>query len=67
MRIIMMPVGSGDDVHPCVGVALALQRRGHDVSMIISPYFGPLLDRVGAPFVPIGSRRGLLARESRLG
>ena len=55
MRIIMTPVGSGGDVHPYVGVALALQRRGHDVSMIINPYFGPLLDRVGVPFVPIGT------------
>ena len=55
MRIIMTPVGSGGDVHPYVKVALALQRRGHDVSMIINPYFGPLLDRVGVPFVPIGT------------
>ena len=55
MRIIMTPVGSGGDVHPYVGVALALQRRGHDVSMIVNPHFGPLLDRVGLPFVPIGT------------
>ena len=55
MRIIMTPVGSGGDVHPYVSVALALQRRGHDVSMIINPHFGPLLDRVGLPFVPIGT------------
>ena len=55
MRIIMTPVGSGGDVHPYVSVALALQQRGHDVSMIINPYFGPLLDRVGLPFVPIGT------------
>lgn len=55
MRILMTPVGSGGDVHPYVKVALALQQRGHDVSMIINPYFGPLLDRVGLPFVPIGT------------
>ena len=55
MRIIMTPVGSGGDVHPYVSVALALQRRGHDVSMIINPHFEPLLDRVGLPFVPIGT------------
>ena len=55
MRILMTPVGSGGDVHPYVRVALALQQRGHDVSMIINPYFGPLLDRVGLPFVPIGT------------
>ena len=55
MRIIMTPVGSGGDVHPYVSVALALQRRGHDVSMIINPHFEPLLDRVGLRFVPIGT------------
>ncbi len=54
MRIIMIPVGSSGDVHPYVGVARALQRRGHDVSMIVNPYFGPLLDKVGVPFVPNG-------------
>ena len=55
MRVIMTPVGSGGDVHPYVSVARALQRRGHDVSMIVNPYFGPLLDRVGVPHVPIGT------------
>ncbi len=55
MRIIMTPFGSGGDVYPYVRVGLALQRRGHDVSMIINPYFEPLLDRAGLPSVPIGT------------
>ena len=55
MRILLIPVGSGGDVHPYVKVARALQRRGHDVSMIANPHFGPLLDRVGLPFVPVGT------------
>ena len=55
MRIIMAPVGSAGDVHPHVGIALALQRRGHDVSVIANPYFAPILERVGLPVVPLGT------------
>ena len=55
MRIIMVPVGSAGDVHPHVGIALALQRRGHDVSVVTSAYFEPLLTRVGLPLIPIGT------------
>ena len=42
-------------MHPYVGVALALRRRGHDVRVITSPYFAPLLERVGLPFTPVGT------------
>ena len=55
MRILLIPVGSAGDVHPYVGVALALQRRGHDVRVITSPYFASLLDRVGLPLIPLGT------------
>ena len=55
MRILLIPVGSAGDVHPYVGVGLALQRRGHDVRVITSPYFASLLDRVGLPLIPLGT------------
>ena len=55
MRIIMVPVGSAGDVHPHVGIGLALKRRGHDVSVLTNPYFEPLLSRVGLPLVPLGT------------
>jgi UDP:flavonoid glycosyltransferase YjiC (YdhE family) len=55
MRIIMVPVGSAGDVHPHVGIGLALQRRGHDVSVLTSVYFQPLLSRVGLPLIPVGT------------
>ena len=51
----MIPVGSAGDVHPHVGIGLALQRRGHDVSVLTSAYFEPLLARVGLPLIPIGT------------
>ena len=55
MRILMIPVGSAGDVHPHVGIGLALQRRGHDVSVLTSAYFEPLLSRVGLPLIPVGT------------
>jgi len=55
MRIIVIPVGSAGDVHPYVGVALALQQRGHHVRVITNPYFAPLLKRVGLPLTPAGT------------
>ena len=55
MRILMIPVGSAGDVHPHVGIGLALQRRGHDVSVLTSAYFEPLFARVGLPLIPIGT------------
>lgn len=55
MRILMIPVGSAGDVHPHVGIGLALQRRGHDVSVLTNAWFEPLLSRVGLPLVPLGT------------
>lgn len=57
MRIIVIPVGSAGDVHPYVGVALALQQRGHHVRVITNPYFAPLLKRVGLPLTPVGTAK----------
>ena len=55
MRILLIPVGSAGDVHPYVGVGLALKARGHDVSVITSAYFAPLMERVGLRLVPLGT------------
>lgn len=55
MRILLLPVGSSGDVHPFVGIGLALQRRGHDVTLITNGYFRPLAERVGLPFRELGS------------
>ena len=41
-----MPVGSSGDVHPFVGLGLALKRRGHSVTLITNGYFQPLAERV---------------------
>ena len=55
MRVLLIPVGTAGDVHPHVGLALALRGRGHDVTLATSAYFGPLIARLGLRFVPLGT------------
>ncbi|HJT75634.1 MAG TPA: glycosyltransferase, partial [Gemmataceae bacterium] len=53
MKILLVPHGSHGDVHPFVGLGLALRGRGHHVTVITAPYFEKLVRRVGLEFVPI--------------
>ena len=55
MRALLIPIGSAGDVHPHVGLALALRARGHEVTVATSPYFRPLIERVGLRLVPLGT------------
>lgn len=55
MRILLITFGSHGDVHPFVGLAQALKRRGHEVRLMTSPYFRSLAERVGIELIPIGS------------
>ena len=55
MRVLLVPVGSAGDVHPYVGLALALRARRHDVILATSAYFGPLITRLGLRLVPVGT------------
>jgi rhamnosyltransferase subunit B len=55
MRVLLTPFGSAGDVHPFVGLGLALKRRGHDVTVITGAYFEKLVRRVGLDMVPLGS------------
>ena len=53
--VAVVALGSAGDVHPNVGLALALRRRGHRVVLITSQYFEPLARRVGLEFVGLGT------------
>lgn len=55
MRVLLTPFGSHGDVHPFVGLGLALKARGHDVHFITSPAFRPLIERFGFPFASVGT------------
>lgn len=55
MRVLVVPVGSAGDVHPFVPIALELQARGHDVTVVTNGYFAPLMERVGLNLESIGT------------
>lgn len=60
MKILVVAMGSTGDVHPLVGLGLALQRRGHEVTLIAAGYFEELAGRVGLGFAPFSTREAYL-------
>lgn len=55
MHYLIMPLGSAGDVHPFVGLALELKRRGHTVTLSTNGYFAGLAKRFGLDFIELGS------------
>lgn len=55
MNILLAPVGSHGDVHPHVGLGLALQARGHRVTLIAAETYQPLAAKHGFDFAPVGT------------
>lgn len=54
MHYLVMPLGSAGDVHPFVGLALELKRRGHSVTLATNGYFAGLAAKFGLEFIEIG-------------
>lgn len=61
VNILIFPFGSHGDVHPMVGLGLALRSRGHDVTIAAAGYFRELIERVGLDYVEQGTREEFLA------
>ena len=55
MRCLLLPVGSAGDVYPFVGLAKALQSRGHEVLFCASDYFADTLNRAEIPWVSLAT------------
>jgi len=55
MQILITALGSYGDVHPLVGLASALQKRGHQVAVITNPHFRPVVESADLEFLPIGT------------
>jgi UDP:flavonoid glycosyltransferase YjiC (YdhE family) len=55
VKCLLVPLGSAGDIHPFIGLGLALRERGHDVTVITGGHAEALLRRVGLPFRPIGT------------
>lgn len=66
-RIVLTTVGSYGDLNPFLGLAVALQRRGHRPVVATSPYYRDVVERAGVGFHPVRpdgdpSDRALLAQ-----
>ncbi len=60
MRVLLIPIGSHGDVHPFVGLGVALRARGHEVILITNPHFEGLAARAGLGFAPLGNEADFL-------
>ncbi len=56
MKFILVPMGSAGDVHPLIWMARLLQRRGHDVSMVIQAAVAEMAQRAGIRHVAVGDK-----------
>jgi UDP:flavonoid glycosyltransferase YjiC (YdhE family) len=60
MHALLIPFGSSGDVHPIVGVGVALARRGHRVTVVTNGHFRPLVEREGLGFEEVGTTEDYL-------
>jgi rhamnosyltransferase subunit B len=56
MTILLLTIGSAGDVHPFIGLGLALRQRGHRVKIITNPFFGQAATRAGLELIPLGTQ-----------
>lgn len=54
VHVLLIALGSHGDVHPFVGIGLALRERGHRVGVAANPHFAPLIHQVGLECIAIG-------------
>lgn len=52
-RILFATIGSLGDLHPCLALALELQRRGHQVTIASTEYYRLKVQNLGLNFHPI--------------
>jgi rhamnosyltransferase subunit B len=57
LDILLITIGSHGDVHPFVGIGRTLAARGHRVRVATNPHFGPMIERAGLSFVPMGDTK----------
>jgi UDP:flavonoid glycosyltransferase YjiC (YdhE family) len=52
-RIVITTFGSSGDVHPYIGLAIALKARGHAPVIATSEYYRPKVERAGIAFASV--------------
>jgi rhamnosyltransferase subunit B len=60
MRYLVIALGSYGDVHPMVGIGMALRQRGHEVAVVANGHFRPLVERAGLTFLEYGDAQAYL-------
>jgi rhamnosyltransferase subunit B len=55
LNILLPTLGSAGDVHPFIGLGIALKARGHRATVLTNPYFQSLIEAQGLGFLPVGS------------
>ncbi len=55
LNVLLPTIGSAGDVHPMIALGVALQHRGHRVTVITSPLFQDLIGAQGLGFLPAGT------------
>lgn len=56
MHFLCCPFGSSGDIHPMLGLGLALQQRGHRVTMVANGYFRDLVEQFGLEYDELGTK-----------
>ena len=54
-RVFLLPIGSSGDVNPFLWIGRHLRERGHEVTVVASPYFAGQIESGGLRHVPIGT------------
>lgn len=54
MHSLLTALGSYGDVHPMVGLGVAMRRRGHEVQVVTNPHFADVVRDAGLEFVGVG-------------
>ncbi len=57
---VFVPAGSHGDVHPMVGLAVAMQARGHRAVVCCNGYFRELVERNGLEYLELGTAQQYL-------
>lgn len=55
MKVLLVTIGSHGDVHPFVGIGVALRRRGHEVTLVTNSHFESLARSAGLEFLTLGT------------
>ena len=54
MKALVTTVGTSGDINPFIAIGMALQKRGHQVVLLVNPYFESQVREAGLEFVPLG-------------